>query len=77
MTAFRENGEFSEFRLNGSKRASGRRADRSITRGSYMISDCFGVCLAKWISEARHAAKVSVWGAQSSIVSAVEPPNAP
>ena len=36
-----------------------------------------GVCLAQWIFEARHAAKVSVLGAQSSIVSASEPPNVP
>ena len=77
MTAFQEFHKFSEFREMCIKRASGRRADRSITRGSYMISACFGVCLAKWIFEARHAAKVSVWGAQSSIVRAVAPPNAP
>ena len=35
----------------------------------------FCVCLAQWIFEARHAAKVSVLGAQSSIVSASEAPN--
>ena len=37
----------------------------------------FSVCLALWIFEARHARKVSVLGAQSSIVSATEPPKVP
>ena len=77
MTAFHADLEFRDFSHNNIKRASGRRAHRRITRASYMISACFGVCLAKWISEARHAAELSVWGAQSVRVSAVEPPKAP
>ena len=39
---------------------------------SYMIYNFFGVCLAKWTFEARHAAELSVWGAQNVSVSAIE-----